>query len=525
MKFIETLRTLPLARQLMLAGAVLGVVFAMTYMVRGAMEPPMTLLYSGLDAERAGEIVNELEQRNVKYEVRQDAIFVSRAERDRVRLSLAQEGLPRQSVKGYELLDNVNGFSVTSEMYKASYWRAKEGELTRTVLAIPGVDAARVHIGANLRSGFTRTRAAPTASVTITATRDLSGGQAEAIQYLVALAVPGLNPSDVAVIDSRYGILVGPNVDSTAKIGALAESRASELEGKIMSMLEARLGSGNARVSVSVDVTREIERIAAVQFDPDSRVVRQRTVNDTNESKTGSNAGVTVASNLPNGDAGGAGGNNSSARNSSETVAYEFNETRTERERLPGEVRRISIAVLLNETALGLAPDTADLAAELQAVIDEFEQLITAGAGLDASRGDVVTVELMPFQAVEVEDLVVAPGVVSRLLEQHLWAAVQLLMLGVVAVVLGFGVIRPIFTSGRVTAAEQELAAITQAVAEAEAMDQEEDFILPEDSGLDTIQYLQDFTSERQEDAAALLQEWLRTDEKVSENKKVAVNE
>ena len=168
---------------------------------------------------------------------------------------------------------------------------------------------------------------------------------------------------------------------------------------------------------------------------------------------------------------------------------------------------------------------TKDVLAKPVATPTKASEAPTPGAGLDASRGDVVTVELMPFQAVEVEDLVVAPGVVSRLLEQHLWAAVQLLMLGVVAVVLGFGVIRPIFTSGRVTAAEQELAAITQAVAEAEAMDQEEDFILPEDSGLDTIQYLQDFTSERQEDAAALLQEWLRTDEKVSENKKVAVNE
>lgn len=521
MKFLETLRALPLARQLMLAGAVLGVVFAMTMMVRGAMQPPLSLLYSGLDAERAGDIINELEQRNITYEFRQDAIFVSAPERDRVRLSLAQQGLPKPNVQGYELLDNVNGFSVTSEMYKASYWRAKEGELTRTVLAIPGVDAARVHIGANLRSGFTRTRSAPTASVTLTTIRDLSGGQAEAIQFLVALAVPGLNPQDVAVIDSRVGILVGPNVDPGSKVGVLAEGKASELESKILNMLEARLGPGNARVSVSVDLTRERERIAAVQIDPDSRVVRQRTVNDNNESKTGSSGGLTVASNLPEG-GGEAGGNNSTSRNSSETVAYEFNETRSEMERLPGEVKRISIAVLLNETAIGLADDAADAAAQLETIVTEFEQLISAGAGLSADRGDVVTVELMPFQAVVADDLVAAPSMVQQMVERHMWSAVQLGLLALITLVLGLGVIRPIFAGSKASAAEEELAAAAAAAeAEAAALKAQADLVMPEDTtDLEAIEYLKDYTSERQEDAAALLQEWL-----ITEEQKVAVNE
>lgn len=521
MNFVKTLQSLPLPRQIMLAGAVLGVVLAMMMMVRGALQPPLALLYSGLDAERAGDVINELEQRSIAYEIRQDAIFVSGAERDRVRLSLAQQGLPKPSVQGYELLDNVNGFSVTSEMYKASYWRAKEGELTRTVLAIPGVEAARVHIGANLRSGFSRTRSAPTASVTLTTIRDVSGGQAEAIQFLVALAVPGLNPEDVAVIDSRIGILVGPNVDPATKVGALAESRASEMESKILNMLEARLGPGNARVSVSVDLSRERERIAAVQIDPNSRVVRQRTVNDNNETKTGTGGGLTVASNLP--EAGGeAGTNNSTSRNSSESVAYEFNETRTEMERLPGEIKRISIAVLLNETALGLVENGADAAAQIEATVSEFEQLISAGAGLSATRGDVVTVELMPFQVVETEALVAAPSALQRLIEQYLWSAVQLGLLALTTLILGLGVIRPIFASSRASAAEAELAAATAAAeAEAAALKAQADLVMPEDTtDLEAIEYLKDYTSERQDDAAALLQEWL-----INEPDKVAVNE
>ena len=132
MKFIETLRALPLSRQLLLAAAVAGIVFAMSFMVQNATKEPMALLYSGLEPQYAGEIIEKLDQGGTPYEIKGGAIFIPESKRDGVRFALAKEGLPRQSVQGYELLDEVNGFSVTSEMYNASYWRAKEGELTRT---------------------------------------------------------------------------------------------------------------------------------------------------------------------------------------------------------------------------------------------------------------------------------------------------------------------------------------------------------------------------------------------------------
>ena len=119
--------------------------------------------HSGLEPQYAGEIIEELDQSGIRYEIQGGAIFIPEGKRDQVRFALAKEGLPRQSVQGYELLDEVNGFSVTSEMYNASYWRAKEGELTRTILAIPGITSARVHIGASLRSGFSRSQPAQTA--------------------------------------------------------------------------------------------------------------------------------------------------------------------------------------------------------------------------------------------------------------------------------------------------------------------------------------------------------------------------
>lgn len=507
MKFVDTLRSLSPQRQAMLAAAVLAVVFAMFFLARSVVKEPMALLYAGLDPAVTGEIIQELEQSGIAYEIRGESIFIPQSARDRTRFSLAQQGLPRQSVQGYELLDGINGFSVTSEMYNAAYWRAKEGELTRTILSTHGITSARVHIGASLRSGFSRTQAPQTASVTLTTAHDLTPDQAEAIQYLVALAVSGLNAEDVAVIDPTKGILAGPNVDKAMQPAIVAEDQASAVEQRIMRLLEARVGAGNARVSVSVDVSREMQRISEVRFDPASRILRSRTTSESSETNTGGGGALTVASNLPAGDAQG-GGSASEAENASESVAYEFNEVRMETEKLPGEIERVSVGVLLNQDVLGLDLAAPGLEAQLAEIAADFEQLIIAGAGLDLERGDSLTVDLMPFQTQPVEDLVAAPGLMERLVERYLWSGIQALMLSLVIVALAFGVIRPMLTR-QPSEAEGSLQA---------AMAGAEGFEDGPDPAADPIAYLQDYTSDKQEDAAALLQDWLNEDRKAAGN-------
>ena len=417
MDFIANLRALSLQRQIILGVAVLGVLAAMTFLVRSTMKEPMSLLYAGLDPVRAGEVITELDQLGVNYEIRGEAIFIEQSARDKTRFALARDGLPRHSVQGYELLDEVNGFSVTSEMYNASYWRAKEDELPRTFLTTPGVASARVHIGASLRTGFSRSQPTQTASVTLSSARRISPGQAEAIQYLVALAVSGLNPEDVVVIDPRHGILAGPNKDTFEAPSVVAETEAGAIEQKIRRLLNARLGDGNAEVSVNVDVSRERQTISDVRFDPESRVVRSRTTNDASETSQGSAGNITVASNLPQGAGAGGGGGESTRKNSGETIAYELNEIRTQTERLPGQIERVSVAVLLNQQALGIdlaAPDAATLLEETRA---NFETLISSAAGLDGARGDTISIELMPFQDLPEVEMTPAPGMMQRLIE------------------------------------------------------------------------------------------------------------
>jgi flagellar M-ring protein FliF len=505
MKFLETLKTLSPSRQLALAGAIVGVIFAMFFLVQGAVSEPKTLLYSGLEPATSGEIIEELEKRGVEYELRGNSILIAQSKRDEVRFSLARQGLPQQSVQGYELLDDVNGFSVTSEMYNAAYWRAKEGELTRTILAIDGVSSARVHIGASLGSGFTRSKSPQTASVTLNTTHDLSPGQAEAIQYMVALAVAGLAPDDVAVIDPAKGLIAGPNVSKESQPGLVADTEASNLEQKIMRLIEARVGAGNARVSVSVDVNRQRQVISEKTIDPDSRIIRNRTINDSSETSAAGSAALSASSNLPQ-SAGGNGSNSSTRKNSTETVAYEFNERRTETELLPGEIQRVSVAVLLNEGALGLNAEGVDPAAMAQQIVSDFEQLIMTGAGLNTDRGDSLTVELMPFQPLPVPEMAEAPGMIALLMQNYFWSALQAVLLGLVVIVLGLGVVRPLLSSRPGDGVGMG----------ADGPDRNE---LKDATAPDPFAYLSDYTSERPDEAVALLQSWL------DEDRKAAVNE
>lgn len=514
MKFIETLKSLPASRQLLLAAAVVAIVLAMSFLVRGATKEPMALLYSGLEPQYAGEIIEELEKTGTDYKIEGGAIFIPEGKRDEVRFALARNGLPRQSVQGYELLDEVNGFSVTSEMYNAAYWRAKEGELTRTILAVPGITSARVHIGASLRSGFARSQPAQTASVTLSSAHSLSQGQAEAIQYLVALAVAGLKPEDVAVIDPSKGILAGPNVDkgAVAEASIGAQDQAALLEDKILRLLSARVGEGNARVSATVDVSRERQRVSEVMFDPQSRVVRNRTVNDSNQTGGGSSGALTVASNLPQDEASATGGSGSTSKSSSESISYEINETRRETELLPGKIERISIAVLLNEQALGIDPAAADAATLRETLIADLQQLVISGAGLDTGRGDSISVELMPFQEIAAQEMTPAPGLMEQLIQRYFWSGLQALLLGVVVIVLAFGVVRPLL-SQKPAAAGEGAAGGAGAGAEGAGA------ATAGNPDADPFAYLKDYTKERQDETAALLQQWL------NEEQKVAVNE
>lgn len=413
--------------------AVLAAVFAATFLavtVFGwlASRPNMALLYGGLDPARAGEVIAGVERAGVPYRVGGDSIWVEQQHRDRLRMELASQGLPASGGAGYEILDGMSGFGTTSQMFDAAYWRAKEGELARTVLALPSVKSARVHLAVDNGRGYRRGTTGAAASVTLTTNgAAISREQASALRYLVSSGVPGMLPENVTVIDSQRGIVASSDNIS-------AQDRAAEMKRNVERILEPHVGVGNAIVELNMDLVTETERLSEQRVDPDLRAliseVKEETTDQSNA--TGSGA-VTAASNLPDNEQA-QGDRNESARSEARQQSnYEVSTVRREVSRQPGAIRRLTVAVLVN----GAVPSNADAGSGLQprsdAELQVLRELVASAVGLDEDRGDTLTVKSLPFTETAAQGTAANDGFLERL-EPN--ALARILLVGVFALML-----------------------------------------------------------------------------------------
>lgn len=421
---------------------------AMVFMGRGGSSGPMSLLYSGLDSRASGEVIASLDAQGVPYEIRGNAIYVSASARDRLRMTLAGEGLPAMGEKGYELLDSLSGFGTTSQMFDAAYWRAKEGELARTIVSAPHIRTARVHISAPSNRPFQAENLA-SAAVTVNAVGGtLDADHARALRYLVAASVAGMRPQDVSVIDEVGGLIASGD---DALSGAGEDPRSDMLKAKVERLLEPRVGYGNAVVEVSLELVTESEQITERRFDPESRVAISNENEERSKTSESSVEGqVTVASNLPEGDAqGGGDGSSSKSTETREITNYEVSETQRQITKGPGDIRRLTVAVLVNEVSQVLPDGTVTSTPRTPEELQTLRHLVSSAVGFDEARGDVITLEAMAFSNITPDGTEAgpAPSVMSRL---DLMQLMQLGVFAIVAVILGLFVVRPVLTSGAI---------------------------------------------------------------------------
>jgi flagellar M-ring protein FliF len=434
---------LDLRRRVVIVLATVAMFAAVIGLSRMATAPQMSLLYSGLDPAAAGEVVAALEQRGAPYEVRGGAIYVDGSLRDELRLTLASEGLPAAGAAGYELLDSLSGFGTTSQMFDAAYWRAKEGELARTILALPQIKAARVHISRSDAQPF-RQPERQTASVTVTtAAGTLPVAQAKALKHLVASAVAGMSPDDVSVIDSAGGLIDDASDDDPAIAG---HDRAAEMKRNVERLLEARVGPGNAVVEVAVDVVTERESITERRIDPEGRVAISTDTEEKSENSTTPGGDVTVASNLPEGDVGNGANGQSSAAETRERVNFEVSETQREVLRSPGALRKLSVAVLVNTLTVTADDGTTTSEPRPQEELDVLRDLVASAVGLDEARGDTLTLRSLAFEPLPQDGTLVEAGMLDGL---DLMSLIRLAVLALVALVIGLFVLRPMLTAKR----------------------------------------------------------------------------
>lgn len=432
-----------------------GLIGFFLYLLFRVAEPAHALLYAGLDLRDGAEIVGRLETLGVPYRLQADGgtILVPADRALRLRMTLAEEGLPRGGSVGYEIFDQTSAFGTTNLLADINLRRALEGELARTIASLADVRAARVHLVLPKRELFRRESVQPSASVTLhlAGGRRLDRRQVSAIQHLTASAVPGLGPEAVTLVDGQGTLLARGGDDPEAVLPAHAEEYRTTYEARLQRTIEdllgRSLGAGRVRAEVTVDI--DFDRVTTTQetFDPEGQVVRStQTVEEESElAEQDQDDAVSVANNLPNLAAeGGTAGRTSSENRAraEETINYEISRTVRNHTQLGGRVRRLSVAVLVDGR---MARDPMGELVWRQLEADELAQietLVRSAVGFDAARGDVVQIINMPFAETPLPE-VQEPWLDLGLTKHDLMQLAELAVLALVALLLITMVLRP----------------------------------------------------------------------------------
>lgn len=457
---VEGLRALGPARLAAMGAVALGMLGMLALMVlRGGTEP-MALLYGDLDLHDSSQVVDQLTRQHFQYRIAGNGsqILVPADQVAQARLALAHEGLPTGGSVGYEIFDRSDGLAATEFQQKINETRALEGEIARTIRAMQGIRAVRVHLVLPHREPFARDQLDAQASVMLTmagaALLDREGVQA--ILNLVAAAVPGLRPQNIAIVDSRGNLLARagePVGDTAAALSTEEVRRATEsrLSRAVEEMLEHTLGSGHVRAEAAVRMSFDRVNQTEERYDPDGQVTRSTQAVTSSSKNTEPSGAVTVQNNLPNADAGRESAGSQEGRQE-ETTNYEISKTVRTLIREQPQIDRISLAVMVDGTnSVGQdgkrtwQPMPADQ-------LDHITSLVKSAIGYDEKRGDHVEVVSMRFTSDEPAPTAEDNGLFGMNLEKaDLLHLAQTALFGVIGVLTLLVVLRPMVL--RITAA------------------------------------------------------------------------
>ena len=397
------------------------------------------LLYGDLDLRDSGQIVQKLDAMNVTYQLRADGaqILVPTDQVAKLRVAMAETGLPHGGSVGYEIFDKSETLGTSSFVQNINNMRALEGELARTIASISSVQGARVHLVLPKRELFSRDRQEPSASIVLK-TRGgerLGKTQVGAIQHLVAAAVPGLRPGRVSIVDSEGNLLARGTDDGS---GQTAASNAEE-------MLERSVGPGKVRAEVHAEMDFDRVTTNSESYDPNGQVVRStQTSSEQSDSSDAGEQPVTVANNLPDAQANKAtsGGRSKNGRNE-ETVNYEITKTVQSHVREGGQVKRLSVAVLVDGTYATAADGTKTYQPRSPEELKQLGTLVRSAIGFDEKRGDSVDVVNLRF-ITPAEPAVAAPDGYFGLSKSELLHAAEPVVLALVGLLVMLLVVRPL---------------------------------------------------------------------------------
>jgi len=407
----DFVRAMGAARLAAMGGVAVILIGFFAFLILRWQTPDYTVLIADVSLQESAQIARELERLQVKYEARNEGatLLVPKLELPRIRMRLAEQGLPKGGGVGYEIFDKGESLGTTAFLQNINQLRALEGEIARSIRSLDRVQGARIHLVVPERALFARDRQDPTASIVLNVRGALEQSKVRAIQHLVASAVPGLKPQNIAIIDENGQLLASAKGDDAAAAASGLDERRLAQETRLRGEIEDILGKivGPKRVRVQVAAELEYNRITQTQdlFDPEQKVVRStQTRNEKSASQQGNNQ-VTVGNELPGApgrgappaaNANAADAQRENGEKSEEITNFEISRTQRQEVTEAGRLKRISVAVVVD----GVYERQGDAVTYQPRPAEELERIaaiVRSAIGFNEGRGDKIEVVNLRF--------------------------------------------------------------------------------------------------------------------------------
>jgi flagellar M-ring protein FliF len=468
---VDFLKGLGAARLMAMIAVTAALIGFFAFVIMRVTTPQMITLFTDLSLEDSSSIIKDLERQGVPYEIRNEGsvILVPKDKVTRLRMKLAEGGLPKGGAVGYEIFDKSDALGTTSFVQNINHLRALEGELARTISSIDRIQAARVHLVLPERPLFSRETPEPSASIVVRVRGALEPQQIRAIRHLVASSVSGLKPQRVSIVDESGQLLAdGASSDADQQVGD--ERRAAfekRMRKQVEDIVSSVVGQGRARVELSADFDYNKITQTSDKFDPEGRVLRSSQTREEQSATTDNNGQVTVNNELP-----GAQQNNNqqAARDQSkkteETNNYEISRTTKTEVTEAGRVNRISVAVLVDGSYSKSEKGELIYKERSKDDLDRIAALVRSAIGFDQKRGDQVEVVNLKFaEGPAITPIEQPTGIlgVLQFTKDDVMYVIELGVMMVLGLVVLFMVVRPLVK--RILASEEIAALVAPAPA------------------------------------------------------------
>jgi len=451
----------PVMKQIAFLLAIAASIALGGYVLMWSQTPNYQVLFNNLQAKESSEIVAVLQQTDVDYKLDHStgAVMVPASKVQMLRMKLAAEGLPRSASQGMEMLNEDQGFGTSQFIERARYQHAMEEELSRSISEIYNVRSARVHLAVPKQSVFVRERKPPSASVVVNlySGRNLEPGQVAAITHMVASSVPNMSNKYVTIVDQKGNLLTKTDRDQGLAMSDTQLEYTQKLEQKYIQRIEDILspivGVNGVRAQVVAEVDFTVTEQTRESYNPDTVVMRSEQVQE--ESRTGSVgaalgipgalsnqppvAGTTADTLADNGDIDTAATTIPGSSSKQSTRNFELDRTISHTRVAPGAVRKLSVAVLLDERRTPGEEGTTPLS---EAEMTRINALVMDAIGFNQARGDSLNVVNAAFMSLPEQEALPELPIWE---EAWVWDVTKQALGGLLVIFLVFGVIRPAF--------------------------------------------------------------------------------